>query len=136
MVSMGHYTKQNIWSELFTVVRFGLVGLLATAVHVTTVWILLTAVGIAPIPANTLAFLIAFGVSFTGHYAWTFRVPGNPRRAILRFSVIAVFAFVANTLLLAFLIHKGYFSPAFSAMLSVSVVPAISFVASRLWGFK
>ena len=70
------------------------------------------------------------------HYAWTFRAPGKPRRAILRFSVIAVFGFLVNTLVLVFLIQKGYFSPVVSAVFSVSIIPVISFLASRLWGFK
>ena len=136
MFSVGDDRYSSFCREFFTAVRFGLVGVLATAVHIATVWILLAATGIAPIPANTLAFLIAFGVSFAGHYAWTFRAPGKPRRAILRFSVIAVFGFLVNTLVLAFLIQKGYFSPVVSAVFSVSIIPVISFLASRLWGFK
>jgi hypothetical protein len=41
-----------------------------------------------------------------------------------------------DTLVLAFLIQKGYFSPVVSAVFSVSIIPVISFLASRLWGFK
>lgn len=126
----------NYWREIFTAARFGLVGLLSTGVHIAIVWLLLTLASVDPMLANTLAFMTAFCISFTGNYLWTFRSPGSPRRAIFRFFVIAVSAFVVNTLVLAFLVHKGWFSPVVSAVLSASVVPVISFLASRLWGFK
>ena len=98
MFSVGDDRYSSFCREFFTAVRFGLVGVLATAVHIATVWILLAATGIAPIPANTLALV--------------------------------------NTLVLVFLIQKGYFSPVVSAVFSVSIIPVISFLASRLWGFK
>ena len=126
----------NFFREIITAARFGLVGLLSTAVHIAIVWLLLTLASVGPIFANTLAFLTAFCISFAGNYLWTFRSPGSPRRAIFRFFVIAVSAFIVNTLFLAFLVHKGWFSPVLSAVLSASLVPVISFFASRLWGFK
>ena len=122
--------------EILIAARFGLVGLLSTTVHIAIVWFLLRETSITPILANTIAFLMAFGISFTGNYFWTFRSPGSPRRAMFRFFLIAVCAFAANTLLLAFLVKNSWFSPVISAVFSASVVPVISFAASRLWGFK
>jgi putative flippase GtrA len=136
VVATKRFSKLNFWRELLIAARFGLVGIVATAVHIMVVWLSLGEAGITPISANTLAFLMAFGISFAGNYLWTFRSPGSPRRAMFRFFVIAVCAFAANTLLLAFLVHKGWFSPVVSAIFSASVVPVISFVASRLWGFE
>lgn len=130
------FLKFVLWRELIIASRFGSVGIVATAVHIMAVWILLKETGITPIFANTIAFLVAFLISFAGNYLWTFRSPGSPRRAMFRFFVIAIFAFASNTLLLALLVHEGWFPPIISAVLSASVVPAISFVASRLWGFK
>jgi len=126
----------NYLREILTAARFGLVGLLSTAVHIAIVWLLLALANMTPMLANTLAFLTAFCISFTGNYLWTFRSPGSPRRAIFRFFIIAVSAFVVNTLVLAFLVHKSWFSPVVSAVLSASLVPGISFFASRLWGFE
>lgn len=122
--------------EGLAILRFGLVGALATTVHIVTVWLLLTRFAINPIWANTLAFLTAFWFSFAGNYLWTFRSLGNLRRAIFRFFVIAVSAFVANSLLLAFLVNKGWFSPVVSAVFSSSITPIVSFLASRFWAFK
>lgn len=122
--------------EIITAGRFGLVGLLATVVHIAIVWVLLALTNIVPVLANTLAFMVAFCISFVGNYLWTFRSPGSPRRAIFRFFVIAASAFIVNTLVLAFLVRQDWFSPVVSAILSASLVPVISFFASRLWGFE
>lgn len=132
----GRFPNINFLYEALIASRFGLVGLLSTAVHIAIFWALLTITDITPILANTLAFLTAFNISFGAHYLWTFRSPGSPGRAIFRFFVIAISAFLANTLLLAFLIYKNYFPPVTSAIISASAVSVASFLASRLWGFK
>ena len=130
------FADVNFLREIITAGRFGLVGLLATVVHIAIVWVLLALTNIVPVLANTLAFMVAFCISFVGNYLWTFRSPGSPRRAIFRFFVIAASAFIVNTLVLAFLVRQGWFSPVVSAILSASLVPVISFFASRLWGFE
>lgn len=122
--------------ESLTILRFGLVGVLSTAVHIATVWFLLTKFSIPPILANTFAFLVAFGFSFTGNYLWTFRSLGNLHRAIFRFFVTAVSAFAVNSLLLTFLVYKGWFPPFTSAVFASSITPIVSFLASRFWAFK
>ncbi|WP_422617302.1 GtrA family protein [Rhodoferax sp.] len=136
VVSNTRFSKFNFWRELLIAARFGFVGIFSTSIHIMTVWLLLDESRMTPISANTLAFLIAFGFSFGGNYLWTFRSPGSPRRAIFRFFLIAASAFAANTLILAFLVHEGWFSPVVSAVLSASVVPVISFSASRFWCFS
>lgn len=125
----------NFFREIITAGRFGLFGLISTVVHIAIVWLLLTLANITPLLANTLAFLTAFCISFTGNYLWTFRSPGNPRRAAFRFFVIAFGAFIINTLILSFLIQGNWFSVGFSAVLAASTVPVPSYLLSRFWGF-
>ena len=129
-------TGKQLRDELLTAARFGLVGLGATATHILIVWLLLARTSLPPVAANTLAFLSAFGISFVGNYLWTFHAPGNPGRAIRRFFLIALGAFMINTLLLVFLVRGGWFTPAMSAVISAAFVPLISFMLSRFWGFQ
>lgn len=136
LCKLNSQNNLNFWREILTVARFGLVGILSTGVHIAIVWLLLTLDSTTPMLANTLAFLSAFFISFAGNYLWTFRSPGSPRRAALRFFSIAFSAFVVNTLVLALLLQEGRLLPIVSAVLSASLVPVISFIASRLWGFK
>ncbi|PAT43532.1 GtrA family protein [Vandammella animalimorsus] len=130
------YKDTKIWSELLLATRFGTVGALATFVHLLIVWLLLKQTSTPLIIANTLAFLAAFVFSFIGNYIWTFRSPGKARRAMLRFFLIAASAFFINTLVLHALAQSGRFSALSAAMTSASLVPLISFLASKLWGFK
>ena len=122
--------------ELFIAARFGMVGLAATAAHVGIVWGLIAHLDAPPLLANLAAFLLAFGISFTGNYLWTFSAPGSPGRAVLRFFLIAAAAFAANNILLLALLSSGLLSPPRAAVVSAAIVPGISFIASRLWGFK
>lgn len=121
--------------ELMLAGRFCFVGLLSTTVHILVVWILLRAREFPPLAANTIAFLLAFGVSFVGHYFWTFRSPGKPSQAALRFFLISACAFAVNTIFLESLLYLNLFAAAVSAVLSAAVVPIITYSASRLWGF-
>jgi putative flippase GtrA len=115
--------------------RFGLVGAAATVVHVLVVWLLLSRTPLPALVANVLAFMAAFGISFAGNYLWTFRSPGSPYKTLGRFLLISVSALAVNTLLLASLLRTGWLSPTAAAIVSVPVIAAITFSASRLWGF-
>jgi putative flippase GtrA len=128
--------RARLWHELLVAARFGMIGVTATAVHVLIVWLLLSGTSLPPLVANMFAFLTAFGISFAGNYLWTFRSPGNPIKAMRRFLLISVSAFAVNTLLLAGLLRGGWFSPTAAAIVSAAVVPMITFLAARLWGFR
>ena len=130
------FMRKRLWHEMVIVARFGLVGMVSTTVHILVVWLLLVSTVFSPIVANTIAFLTAFGVSFVGNYRWTFGSPGNVGRAIKRFLLISVSAFLMNTLLLAILLRGEWFSPIVAAIFSAAVVPFITFVTSRFWGFQ
>lgn len=123
------------FGELLVASRFGLVGLAATAVHLAIVTVLIRA-GLAPLLANLLAFLCAFGVSFCGHYFWTFRSSVGIGRAVARFFFIAVAGFLINSALLALLLRWTTLESTTCALIAVLIVPVLSFLASRLWGFK
>lgn len=122
--------------EMIIASRFTLVGLTATGVHILVLWLLIGHTGIPTLLANLFAFLTAFGISFAGNYIWTFSAPGQPYKAVRRFLLISVSAFSINTLLLATLLAGNWLDPAHAAMACAIAIPAITFFASRLWGFN
>lgn len=126
----------RLWSELVVAGRFGIVGIAATSLHVGVVWLLIETTVLPVLVANFVAFLTAFSVSFAGNYFWTFCAPGNPGRAMRRFFLISLSAIVANTSLLAGLVHTGWFSPVTSAITAATIIPLTTFLASRLWIFQ
>ena len=128
--------RARLLREMVIASRFTLVGIAATGVHVFVLWLLLAKTALPTLVANLLAFLAAFGLSFIGNYVWTFSAPGDPYRAVRRFLLISSGAFVTNTLLLAGLLASKWLESIHAAMVSAVVIPAITFLASRLWGFN
>lgn len=116
--------------------RFGVVGALATATHFVVAIMVHHGVGLPAYLANTIAFLVAFGVSYGGHFSWTFAGQGNHRRSVLRFAVTAFAMFVLNQIILMTMI-EGFAAP-FALALGVAllVVPAVTFAMAKFWVFR
>lgn len=128
--------QHKIYREIFLAVRFGFVGTIATVIHMLVVWILIERSSTPILTANLVAFLTAFSFSFAGNYYWTFRRPGQYGRIIRRFFLISACAFAANTVLLATLLDAGVLSPLTTALCAAMIIPVITFLASRFWGFN
>lgn len=126
----------RMWREFLYATRFAIVGAVATLVHLTVVWLLIERTAIPALAANTLAFLGAFIFSFAGNYYWTFGRPGSPKAAIQRFFLVSSSAFAVNTITLAALISANFFEPSTAAVFAALLIPAATFLASRLWAFR
>lgn len=121
--------------ESLTASRFAVVGAGATATHLLVAWLLVTRVAVPPLFANGIAFFCAFGISFTGHYLWTFGSPGRLRRSLLRFLSVSLMALVASSALLALAMYSERLSGTTAVLATALIIPVITFAASRLWGF-
>lgn len=122
--------------EVITASKFAMVGLAATGIHVLMVWLLMDIFSLPPFFANTTAFLTAFGFSYMGHYHWSFKTQPRQGNSFKRFMLIAGSAFLLNTVLLAYMLEKAYFSEMVSVMVSIFIIPLYTFTGSRFWAFK
>lgn len=115
------------------VLRFGLIGGLATLVHLLVAWWVLRmwAEG-SPFLVNFIAFVVAFQVSFWGHSLFTFRQKGSA----WRFLLVTLGGFAINSSLLWVFLALGVSSPFLAICLSVLLVPLFVFLASRFWVFS
>jgi putative flippase GtrA len=116
--------------------RFGLVGLLATAVHL-LVGSTLILWGIAPELANPVAFCFAFCVSFAGHYTYSFAAVGASFwPSAFRFALVAVAGFSVNQSILVTLVSSGRLNPVPSLFVSTFFATSIVFLLSKFWAFR
>ncbi len=117
---------------------FVLVGMAAALTHYLVVLGLVAGLDWHPLRANVVAFLIAFGVSYTGHRHLTFQAQGLAhRQALPRYFAVALTSFILNQALFAYLLSAWPQWPYFVSLGVVLVMVAIvTFVSSRLWAFR
>ena len=124
--------------ERLRLMRFGLIGASAAAIHYFSAILLVELAGLPPLHANIGAFAIAFWCSYFGHRHWTFadRRGGNGVAVFVRFLITALFGFVLNQwlfyLLLTYL-NLPYFV---SLAIVMVIVAASTYLLSRLWACR
>ena len=117
--------------ELWTVARFGVIGLLATAVHLLVASLCFLVGGLQELPANILAFAVAFPVSYFGHRYFTFRTAGSA----IRFLMVSGASFVANNTILVALLEILELEGVYAITAALVLTPVMVFLLSRYWVF-
>jgi putative flippase GtrA len=116
-------------------IRFGLIGIVATIVHVLVALSFHHGYGLSPLWSNALAFITAWAFSYVGHWRWTFGANTEHAYSIPRFLVVAIGGFGLNQLIV-FVATAILGWPLWLALIpAMIIVPLASFVASRVWAY-
>ena len=116
--------------------RFGIVGLLSTAVHAAVYSVLAVTYGIGPLPATGIAFIFAFGISFCGHRYWTFaHRRGTFTISLLRFLTASLIGLCSNALIAWTLVDALHLPPLTPLGGVLLITPVLMFLLNRLWVF-
>lgn len=87
--------------------------------------------------ANVVGWLVAYGVSFTGHYRLTFRHQQAPAlRAAWRFFMVSALGFAINEASYALLLHWTTLRYDLLLALILIGMALITFVLGRYWAFR
>jgi putative flippase GtrA len=127
--------------ELIRIMRFGVVGILATVVHACVYAGLVGATQVFPLAANALAFTAAVGIAFLGHTFWTFGRAGNfaglgaLRQPLGRFLTVSLTSFVLNNVVVYAVADIFRLDPLFAVIPMIIVVPVLTYLFLRLWVF-
>ena len=117
--------------------QFALVGGAAAATHLLAVAAGVALVGLAPLVANGLAFLLAFVVSYQGHALLTFSGAGARGWAAAgRYFLVASLSFAANELLYALALHWLHWHYLWSLLAVLLVVAAGTFALATFWAIR
>jgi putative flippase GtrA len=130
---------QKLKTETAAVGKFAVIGALATLTHAGVATSLLETGTLSAFPANICGFLIAFCVSFSGHYYWSFahlRQEGRAMKSMCRFLIIALSGFALNSTVLALWLNLTPWPDLIGLLFSIAIVPALSFLGARLWAFS
>lgn len=119
--------------------RFGLVGGLATIVHALVYAGLTTWALAAPQVANLAGFLLAFSISLLGHYGYTFRdTRGNRSLAASswRLFLASLIGYALNAGFVHLVTAVAGADPRFALIFIVGVTPLLTYLVSRFWVFR
>ena len=112
------------------------VGCTAAAVHWAVVVLVVETKGWPPLAANVLGWLVAFAVSFGGHFRLSFRGHGVPMHiSAPRFLAVSATGFVINEAAYALLLRAS--DQRYELLLAAVLVGVAVFTywASRHWAF-
>ncbi|MBB1625100.1 sugar translocase [Achromobacter sp. UMC71] len=113
------------------------VGCAAAATHWGVAVTCVEALGAAPLLANLIGWLVAFVVSFSGHYRLTFRHSHTPWTiAVRRFFFISAVGFVINESAYAWLLRVTAVRYDILLALILIALAVATFITSRLWAFR
>jgi putative flippase GtrA len=121
---------------LLQMVKFGFVGLSATAIHIAMLFFLVEKLGLGPVLASIPAFLTALVISFLINHHWTFVVKGAYGRYFSRYAAVSVAGLALNIAIMygtVSLMHQSY---VVGLAVVIVLVPSISFMLQRYWTFS
>jgi putative flippase GtrA len=125
---MKKLSHQLIW--------FVVVGICAAFTHWICVVALVSGGYLTPLVANLVGWLVAFVVSFTGHFQLTFRHQRQSlAQAIRRFFLLSASGFLINELSYAWLLNHTTMPYQWLLGAILIAVAVFTFMASRLWAF-
>jgi len=117
--------------------RFLVVGLLAMGTHFLCFSVISECFELNPLFVNVIAFLVAFQVSFWGHFKWSFSESKNARGpAMMRFFVVSVGSFLVNEMMFAGLLKWTDLPEKLSLLIVLFTVAGGTFLWSKFWAFS
>ncbi|MBL8584981.1 MAG: GtrA family protein [Rhizobiaceae bacterium] len=123
-------------ASLGEMLRFGSVGLAATAVHAGVYALLVSSGAVWPQISNLVAFAVAFVFSFLGHHYFTFRNSGRSAgSAAARFLLVALIGYGLNAGFVALTTEVLAEPPLVAVLFMLFVTPVVTYVLSKLWAF-
>lgn len=118
-----------------SLMKFGIVGLLNTAVDF-TVFALLTAGGVPVLPAQWISYACGTLNSYLWNRNWTFRDKnGRVRRQLIRFVLVNLAALTVATALLKWLSGQTGISLPVCKLMATAAGGFINYAGSRNWVF-
>lgn len=126
---MQKLARQIVW--------FVVVGSAAAATHWLAVVALVSTLNLDPLVANLAGWLVAFGVSFTGHFQLTFKFQrASMAVAARRFFVVSAAGFGANQVAYAWLLHATTLRYDYLLALILIGIAGMTFILGRVWAFR
>ena len=121
--------------DITRIIWFGLVGLTATMTHAVILWILIETAYLHAPEATVVGFLVAFFVSYFGHFYFTFQSNQAHQRALPRFALTACVGAGLNWMIFFVAVDILAWHYWFAFLTSISTVPFLVYFMSKRLAF-
>jgi putative flippase GtrA len=128
-------SASDLIHEAGRIIRFGIVGIAATAVYASSAFLAIEALHVPPVRGSVIAQLAATGVSYFGHTLYSFRVKLDHRTYLWRFVLIAAVAFAVNVAVTWLLAEALGLSYRVTIAAVTILIPIVNYVCNRFWVF-
>jgi putative flippase GtrA len=118
----------SLFGVVRRLVRFGLVGILATATYFLLMLLLIDVLRSATRWAHVTALSAGLLVSYAGHHRFTFERRRNHQRYFARFCIVSAILFLASSLFVWEVTANGAMSPEMAAGIVTVAYPCLSLV--------
>ncbi|MBI3369448.1 MAG: GtrA family protein [Burkholderiales bacterium] len=117
--------------------RFIAIGCTAAALHFAVVVLLVGGAGWPPLGANVAGWGLALGLSFMGHWRWSFGDQQAPLgRSARRFVLLSATGFAINEAAYAVLLRFSGIGYALALAIVLVAVAVLTYAFSRHWAFQ
>lgn len=117
-------------------IRFGIVGALATGVYYVLLWMMVEILAIPILVATSVAFIFVTVENYILHFKWTFRSTGTHTETFPRFVLMNIGGFGINSLVMFAGVVVGNFNYLFVQGLAIAMVVAWNLTLSHFWIFR
>ncbi|MGO9448176.1 MAG: GtrA family protein [Solirubrobacteraceae bacterium] len=126
--------KPANWLQL---VRFSIVGASGYAVNLILYALLVKALGVEYLVAETVAWVVAAGNNFVWNRHWTFKAGGGQVHGqAMRFFIVTLVALGCNLLVLRVLVESAGMDKVFAEVLALAASTPLNFLGNKLWSFS
>jgi putative flippase GtrA len=121
--------------RIFEMIRYGLVGGVATLADASSYYVLSRIVGLHVLAANPLAYFIGNLISFAGHRLITFHSSGKPLSEYSRFLAVTAVGLGISQLVVWSLVRIGL-NDLLAKAVSIAASGLFNYAANSLWTFR
>jgi putative flippase GtrA len=127
---------RNWTIETLRLVRFGLVGIIATAVYSLATLLAIEALGFSPIAGSLIGVMASSWVSYFGHALYSFKVTIDHATFLWRFLAISGASLAMSTGVMWLFTDFLNVSHRLAIAILVVLIPATNYICNRFWVFR
>jgi putative flippase GtrA len=127
--------RLKLFIEFSRIVRFGIVGIVATLVYAAATLLAIEILHMTAVPASIIGQLTATGVSYFGHSMFSFAVKTDHKTYFVRFLLILLLTLALNSFVTWLLTDFWRISHRISVAIVTILIPLVNYICSRYWIF-